>query len=153
MSSGVLLSPEAAARCTMASTPANADRMASKSPRSAKWHSTPATGRRFNARSVYLPASPRCSAPPMRPESPVTSTRRIVSAWLSSTLQLAITAEVFGHRWSPAIERVGFGEVARLPRARFRDVVDVVEVLGPRAPRIARVVEEVRANDVPAQAP
>src|SRR5262245_24220404 len=153
MSSGVLSSPEAAARCTTASTPSNAGRMASKSPRSARWHSTPATGRRLSARSVYLEESSRCSAPPMRPESPVTSTRRIVNAWLSSTLQLAIAAEVLGHRRPPAIERVGFGEVAGLPRARFRDVIEVVVVLGPRTPRIARVVEEVRADDVATQAP
>src|SRR5262245_59929472 len=89
----------------------------------------------------------------MRPESPVTRTRRIVAAPLSSALQLAIAAEVLGHRWAPAIERIGFGEVAGLPGARLRDVIEVVVVLGPRAPWIARVVEEVRADDVAAQAP
>src|SRR5262245_16841680 len=153
MSSGVLSSPEAAARCTTASTPTNAGRIASKSARSARWHSTPVTGRRFNARNVYAPASSRCTAPPMRPESPVTRMRRIVGTWLSSTLQLSIAAEVLGHRRPPAIERIGFREIAGLPRACFRDVVEIMVVLGPRAPRVARVIEEVRADDVTAQTP
>src|SRR4026209_288451 len=91
------------------------------------------------------------SALPMRPLNPVTRTCRVATPRLA--LQLAVEAEVVGHRRPPAVERVGLREVARLPRALLGDVVEVMEVLGERAPGVAAVIEEVRADDVTAQAP
>src|SRR5512134_3903686 len=61
-------------------------------------------------------------------------------------LALSIRREILVHRWAPAVERVALGEVPRYPRAVLRDVVEVVIVLGPAAPRITRVVEEVRPD-------
>src|SRR5687767_4491652 len=126
--------------------------MASRSPRSAWWVSTPGTGRRLSARRAYLPSISLRTAPPMRPLSPVTSTRRGVMA-AGSALQLAVQAEVLRHRRAPAVERITLREVARLPGARLGNVVEVVEVLRERAPRITDVVEEVGADHVPAEAP
>src|SRR5438445_11641443 len=106
--------------------------MASRSARSAWWHSTPGTARRFSARIGYF--VPRCfrSAPPIRPLRPVTRRRRPATPTLP--LDFAVEPEVVGHRRAPAIERVRLGPVARLPRARLGDVVEVVTVLGERAP-------------------
>src|SRR5207244_7264285 len=87
----------------------------------------------------------------MRPLRPVTSRRRTATPGLG--LDLAVEPEVVGHRRAPAIERVGLGPVTRLPRAGLGDVVEVVEVLGERAPRIAHVVEEGRTDDVTAEPP
>src|SRR5512134_2815661 len=134
MSAGALLSPAAAARCTTVSTPANAGRMASRSPRSARWQSTPGTARRFSPRSVYTPSMCARSAPPMRPLSPVTRTQRGATPGLA--LQLAVEPEVVRDRRPPPVERVGLQEVARLPSALLGDVVEVVEAHGVVAPRL-----------------
>src|SRR5207248_5090760 len=87
----------------------------------------------------------------MRPESPVTSRR--CAGTLRLGLHLAVEPEVVGHRRPPAIERVALRKIARPPGALLGDVVEVVEVLGERAPRVADVIEEVRADDVAAEAP
>src|SRR6266849_1653737 len=88
----------------------------------------------------------------MRPESPVTSRRRAATPRLG--LDLAVEPEVVGHRRPPAVEGVALRKIARLPGApAFGDVVEVVEVLGERPPRVADVIEEVRADDVTAEAP
>src|SRR2546427_4085081 len=68
-------------------------------------------------------------------------------------LELAVQAEVLGHRRTPAVERVRLGEVARFPRALLGNVVEVVEVLGKAPPGVADVIEEVRADDVTSETP
>src|SRR5262245_11396674 len=158
-------SPAAAARCTIVSTPSKAGRMALRSPRSAGYVSTPGTARRFSARSAYLPSACARNALPMRPLRPVTRTRRgVMSRAIAErvaeliertqlALQLPIDAEVRGHRRPPPIERVLRREITRLPRARLGNVIDVVKVFRPRAPRVAHVVEEVGANDVAPEPP
>src|SRR3989454_5796393 len=67
--------------------------------------------------------------------------------------ELAVPAEVLGHRRPPAVERLRLGEVARLPRAVLGNIVEVVEVLGEAPPRVADVIEEVRADDVTSETP
>src|SRR5205809_338175 len=52
-----------------------------------------------------------------------------------------------------ALERILRLKIAGLPRARLRHVVEVVEVLRPRAPRVAHLIEEVGADDVAAKPP
>src|SRR3989338_7639629 len=145
-----------AARCTTASTPANAGWIASRSAMSAWWQGTPGTARRFSARKAYFAPRWSSTAPPMSPLIPVTSTagRVIVAPGLvRSALQLAVRAEALRAGWAPAEERVALGEVAWLPRARLGDVVEVVVVLGEASPRVAHVVEKVRADDVADEAP
>src|SRR5262245_19246076 len=66
---------------------------------------------------------------------------------------LEIPAEILRHRGAPHIEGVLRRVVLRLPVRVARAVVDVAEVFGEAAPRIADVVEEVGADDVPAEAP
>src|SRR5436309_2945229 len=108
----------------------------------------------------------------MSPLIPVTSTveraigsrRYTIAAWTEdgeadssgnrmSGQELAVQAEVFGHRRTPAVERVRLGEVARFPRALLGNVVEVVEVLRKAPPGVADVIEEVRADHVPAESP
>src|SRR6266571_7723037 len=54
---------------------------------------------------------------------------------------------------APDVEGVFRRVVGRLPARVRRDVIDVAEVLGEAVPGIADVVEEVRADDVPAESP
>src|SRR2546430_2626527 len=108
----------------------------------------------------------------MSPLIPVTSTveraigsrRYTIAAWTEdgeadssgnrmSGQELAVQAEVLGHRRTPAVERVRLGEVARFPRALLGNVVEVVEVLRKAPPGVADVIEEVRADHVPAESP
>src|SRR5947199_10094406 len=108
----------------------------------------------------------------MSPLIPVTSTveraigsrRYTIAAWTEdgeadssgnrmSGQELAVQAEVLGHRRTPTVERVRLGEVARLPRALLGNVVEVVEVLRETPPGVADVIEEVRADHVTAETP
>src|SRR3989454_7179157 len=108
----------------------------------------------------------------MSPLIPVTSTveraigsrRYTIATWTEdgeadssgnrmSGQELAVQAEVLGHRRTPAVERVRLGEVARFPRALLGNVVEVVEVLRKAPPGVADVIEEVRADHVPAETP
>src|SRR5437773_1828467 len=108
----------------------------------------------------------------MSPLIPVTSTveraigsrRYTIAAWTEdgeadssgnrmSGQELAVQAEVLGHRRTPTVERVRLGEVARLPRALLGNVVEVVEVLREAPPGVADVIEEVRADDVTSETP
>src|SRR5881628_173946 len=108
----------------------------------------------------------------MSPLIPVTSTveraigsrRYTIAAWTEdgeadssgnrmSGQELAVQAEVLGHRRTPTVERVRLGEVARLPRALLGNVVEVVEVLREAPPGVADVIEEVRADHVTAESP
>src|SRR2546426_4474756 len=108
----------------------------------------------------------------MSPLIPVTSTveraigsrRYTIATWTEdgeadssgnrmSGQELAVQAEVLGHRRPPAVERVRLGEVARFPRALLGNVVEVVEVLGKAPPGVADVIEEVRADDVTSETP
>src|SRR5262249_55196773 len=75
------------------------------------------------------------------------------ASWGQLALHLAIAAKVLRHRRTPAIERVLGRKIARLPGARLRNVIDVVEVLRPRAPWIAHVIEEIRPDDVTPEPP
>src|SRR5207247_209700 len=110
----------------------------------------------------------------MSPLIPVTSTveraigsrRYTIAAWTKdgeadssgnrmSGQELAVQAEVLGHRRTPTVERVRLGEVARLPRALLGNVVEVVEVLREAPPGVADVdvIEEVRADHVTSETP
>src|SRR5213083_387191 len=96
----------------------------------------------------------------MSPLIPVTSTveraigsrRYTIAAWTEdgeadssgnrmSGQELAVQAEVLGHRRTPTVERVRLGEVARFPRALLGNVVEVVEVLGEAPPRVAEYLD------------
>src|SRR5215471_5643228 len=62
-------------------------------------------------------------------------------------------AEIVRQGRAPAIERVFFGEISRLPRAVLGDEIEIVEVFGEAPPRIPSIVEEIRADDVASDAP
>src|SRR5215471_6129926 len=64
-----------------------------------------------------------------------------------------ILDEVVGGRRAPHIERVFHRVVLRPPVDVRRYEVDVVRVLGEAAPGIARIVEVVRPENVPTDAP
>ena len=64
-----------------------------------------------------------------------------------------VLSEVGRHGRPPDVERVVGGKIPGLPGAGLRDLVEVVEVLGEAAPRVADVVEEVRADDVAPESP
>src|SRR2546427_12143435 len=64
-----------------------------------------------------------------------------------------IHSEGLGGLGAPNVERVFRRVVGRLPGRIRGDVVDVAEVLGEAVPGIADVVEEVRADHVPAEPP
>src|SRR5262249_32669392 len=51
------------------------------------------------------------------------------------------------------IQRVVLEKLTWLPVTLLCDVIEVVEVLGEAPPRVARVVEEVRPDDVTADSP
>src|SRR2546426_687196 len=67
--------------------------------------------------------------------------------------RLEVHSEGFRGLGAPNVEGVFRRVVGRLPVRIRRDVVDVAEVLGQAVPRIADVVQAVRADDVPAEAP
>src|SRR5207248_9513305 len=54
---------------------------------------------------------------------------------------------------TPDVKRVLRRVVRRFPVSIGRDVIDIAKVLGHAVPRISDVVEEVRADDVPAESP
>src|SRR5262245_52332793 len=64
-----------------------------------------------------------------------------------------VPPEIGGHVGAPRVEGVGRRVVLGLPGHVGRDVVDVAEILGEAAPGIADVVEEIRTEDVAAEAP
>src|SRR5579883_3540673 len=70
-----------------------------------------------------------------------------------SSLRLEIRAEVGRRRRTPAVEGVGGRMIRGAPGAVGRDLVDVAEILGEAMPGIAQIMEEVRAEDMPAQTP
>src|SRR3984957_11340072 len=78
-----------------------------------------------------------------------------VTAWpwgWRGSLGLEIGAEDAG-LGAPEIERILGRVILRLPRAVGRDLVDVAEILGQAHPRVAQIVEEIRAQHVAAEAP
>src|SRR5262245_11656802 len=64
-----------------------------------------------------------------------------------------VPPEIGGHVGAPRVERVGRRVVLGLPGHVGRDVVDVAKILGEAAPGIADVMEEIRTDDVAAEAP
>src|SRR5262245_51804582 len=99
------------------------------------------------------PVTVSCRRSRLRSSRPRDDGAAVVSGKLMSVLQFAVEAKVVGNGRPPAIEGVLGGKVPRLPGAVLGDVVEVEEVLREAAPRVAVVVEEVRADHVAAHAP
>src|SRR4030095_12299457 len=66
---------------------------------------------------------------------------------------LMVLDEVIGRRRTPDVERVFRRVVFRAPVEIGRNEVDVVRVFGEAAPGVAHVIEVIRADDVPPDAP
>src|SRR5687767_150369 len=64
-----------------------------------------------------------------------------------------IPAEISRHARPPGIEGIGRRVIPGLPVHVPGDVVDVAEVLRQAAPGVADVMEEIRSDDVAAEAP
>jgi hypothetical protein len=80
--------------------------------------------------------------------------RAIAPDWRSAAPQSSsvLWPKYSGSGGTPTIARPA-REVARLPGAMLWNEVQVVEYFGEAAPRVARVVEEVRADDMAPDAP
>src|SRR5262245_25368513 len=77
--------------------------------------------------------------------------RRICREYLTG--DLVIEREISGWHRAPHVERILGRVIGALPIVIDRDVVDVRRVFGVAAPRVAHVVEIVRAEHVAAHAP